>query len=61
MNSNHDSEAGITYIYKVNKLWDIARQSFGTEECLKEQLQMYVWKNIYKVKAKYLEVSKEQN
>lgn len=61
MNSNYASEAGITYIYEINKLWIIARQSFGMEECFKEQLQLYVWKNIYQVKAKYLEVSEEQN
>lgn len=61
MNSNHAPEADITYIYKINKLWIIARQLFGTEECFKEQLQMYIWKNIYEVKAKCLEVSEEDN
>lgn len=61
MDSNHALEAGITYIYKINKLQVIARQWFGTEECFKEQLQTDVWKNIYQIKAKYLEVSEKQN
>lgn len=61
MNSKHASEADITYIYKINKLWIIARQLFCTEECFKEQLQIYIWKSIYEVKGKYLEVSEEHN
>lgn len=52
MNSNHASEAGIAYICKINKLRVIARQAFGTEECFKEQLQMYVWKSILSGKSK---------